>query len=150
MSDDDNFDGYFLNDLDARVPAAEAAADDASDDSGFSSEYNNEFDVIFWKFAEDDDDFGKYTGQSGFDAPLLTAADRLEAADPKAEAEEAAQATLPQNRFAKSFKQFGRSVGEERRTMDADNEEPILRQGALDKDPILRRGALHTDPTLRP
>ncbi len=81
---------------------------------------------------------------------MLTAADRLEAADPKAEAEEAAQATLPQNRFAKSFKQFGRSVGEERRTMDADNEEPILRQGALDKDPILRRGALHTDPTHRP
>ena len=47
VSDDDNFDGYFLNDLDARVPAAEAAADDASDDSGFSSEYNNEFDDIF-------------------------------------------------------------------------------------------------------
>ena len=106
--------------------------------------------TIVLKFAEDDDDFGKTTGQSGFDAPLLTAADRLEAADPEAEAEEAAQATLPQNRFAKSFKQFGRSVGEERRTTDADNEEPILRQGALDKDPILRRGALHTDPTLRP
>ncbi len=51
---------------------------------------------------------------------MLTAADRLEAANLEAEAEEAAQAALPQNRFAKSFKQFSKSVGDGMRTIDAD------------------------------
>ncbi len=121
-ADDDDFSAFAGGALDADFDAAMGIQDGdaASDDSEFSADYNDEFDQVMQAVVEEDE-FPLHDSADA-DRPLLLVAEQAEMEEAQMAEREAQHElnALPQNRFAKQFKQFTHCHGDSMRRTDAD------------------------------